>query len=623
MAVGDFLRPQRSPLSVYDEQMAQLLRQQSANIGPQAIAQESALGFPVGTMTAKILGNVLARGANKRAINRDAQQKRAAIELLKKPETNITENTAVGDVIYDPDTDSYTTISAAPVVAGVEGQTREEFEKNQLAKEYANLKPEAITRLQQSDVIIPQILRQEYIPLNEREILKPRESTVGMTIPGSAENPNYIERKLGDVGAETVNSREELAQLAGYDALRFKEYERNKKLAEMPQRKMIEVFDKQNNRIQITTIFNPLNGQTTYVDKLNNPVDISQYTSTKYDLAGDDYQIIDTDGTVSIENLTKSEVANYKNAGKSVTEFYPNQTFDAIANNIKERNITENLGYDIQGNLINKDNGKIILEYFEGNRATQSNKSKQSIDTRIDKTIISDEDETVEVTEIKPFVITEEMQTEIDNYNTSEPILKLENQLLQKANQLSNTTVGSSIYKTLSKEKEDLENKIETKKTNLATTKKDYQTDVNYLSTFSNDVYMYERDINQIKALLKTIEGGQRLDDTKLAMLMKGKAWIPGSPASQIEELLKSLGGRISFEALATMRKNSKTGGAVGQLSDSEREVLAMTQGVIKFEQIRTTLNSLDDLLKRLKKDKARFINNHNDMFNTKFEENF
>ena len=147
--------------------------------------------------------------------------------------------------------------------------------------------------------------------------------------------------------------------------------------------------------------------------------------------------------------------------------------------------------------------------------------------------------------------------------------------------------------------------------------------DVNYLSTFSNDVYMYERDINQIKALLKTIEGGQRLDDTKLAMLMKGKAWIPGSPASQIEELLKSLGGRISFEALATMRKNSKTGGAVGQLSDSEREVLAMTQGVIKFEQIRTTLNSLDDLLKRLKKDKARFINNHNDMFNTKFEENF
>tara|TARA_R110000744_G_scaffold115313_1_gene215692 strand:+ start:1 stop:1179 length:1179 start_codon:yes stop_codon:yes gene_type:complete len=392
---------------------------------------------------------------------------------------------------------------------------------------------------------------------------------------------------------------------------------------------MIEVFDKQNNRIQITTIFNPLTGQTTSVDKLNNPVDISQYTSKKYDLAGDDYQIIDADGTVSIENLTKSEVANYKKAGKSVTEFYPNQTFDAIANNIIERNINENFGYDINGNLINVDNGQILLEYFEGNRATQFNRSKQSIDTITDKTIISDGDETVEVddtvttTKIEPFVITEEMQTEITNFNTSEPILKLENQLLKKENQLSNTTVGSSIYKIRSKEKEDLVSKIETKRTNLATLKKDYKTDVNYLSTFSNDVYMYERDINQIKVLLKTIEGGKPLDDTKLAMLMKGGAWIPGSSASQIQELLVSLGGRISFEALATMRKNSKTGGAVGQLSDSEREVLAMTQGVIKFEQIRTTLNSLDDLLKRLKKDKARFINNHNDMFNTKFEEDF
>ena len=215
------------------------------------------------------------------------------------------------------------------------------------------------------------------------------------------------------------------------------------------------------------------------------------------------------------------------------------------------------------------------------------------------------------------------MQTEITNFNTTEPILKLQKELFEKENKLNNTLVGSSIYKTLSKEKEDLVSKIETKRTNLATLKKDYKTDVNYLSTFSNDVYMYERDINQIKVLLKTIEGGKPLDDTKLAMLMKGGALIPGSSASQIQELLVSLGGRISFEALATMRKNSKTGGAVGQLSDSEREVLAMTQGVIKFEQIRTTLNSLDDLLKRLKKDKARFINNHNDMFNTKFEENF
>ena len=619
MAVGAPTRRQQSYLTEYDKQMAQYLRQMSGGIGAQDIAAEAYGGkFPVGTMTAKILSGVLAGGADRRAMNRDAQSKRAAVELMKTPQTEITQDTAVGDAIYDPNTDSYSTMSLAPVVAGVERQTRPEFNAQNLSNV---LKKEPLNIGEGAESV--------YTPMNEREVLKPREFTAGMTIPGSAESPNWVERQLGDVAGETINNRAELAQLAGYDALQFSEYERDKKLAEMPQRKMIEVFDKQNNRIQITTIFNPLTGQTTYVDKLNNPVDNSQYTSKKYDLAGDDYQIIDADGTVSIENLTKSEVANYKKAGKSVTEFYPNQTFDAIANNIIERNINENFGYDINGNLINVDNGQILLEYFEGNRATQFNRSKQSIDTITDKTIISDGDETVEVddtvttTKIEPFVITEEMQTEITNFNTSEPILKLENQLLKKENQLSNTTVGSSIYKIRSKEKEDLVSKIETKRTNLATLKKDYKTDVNYLSTFSNDVYMYERDINQIKVLLKAIEGGKPLDDTKLAMLMKGGAWIPGSSASQIQELLVSLGGRISFEALATMRKNSKTGGAVGQLSDSEREVLAMTQGVIKFEQIRTTLNSLDDLLKRLKKDKARFINNHNDMFNTKFEEDF
>ena len=648
---------QQSYLTEYDRQMAEYLRRMGGSIGAQDIASEAYGGkFPVGTMTAKILSGVLARASDKRAMNREERAKDSysrAFEIAKAMERGL--NAMPGELGVDqsgnldllPTTALQTTdgvTNRQPYVFKDDSLNDRTYEvatnmgnydangnityaddpminqnidrariANQRAEAFANASPEA--------------------PLGAPYARQDVALTVGEP---TGEDTTRIGRYLSGTLEQDVlptNANKALSQAlrgANVPEFQFDEYrqnkriqDRNKKLAEMPQRKMIEVFDKQNNRIQITAIFNPLNGQTTYEDKLNNPVDISQYTFTKYDLAGDDYQIIDADGTVSIENLTKSEVANYKNAGKSVTEFYPNQTFDAIANNIKERNITENLGYDIQGNLINKDNGKIILEYFEGNRATQSNKSKQSIDTRIDKTIISDEDETVEVTEIKPFVITEEMQTEIDNYNTSEPILKLENQLLQKANQLSNTTVGSSIYKTLSKEKEDLENKIETKKTNLATTKKDYQTDVNYLSTFSNDVYMYERDINQIKGLLKTIEGGQRLDDTKLAMLMKGKAWIPGSPASQIEELLKSLGGRISFEALATMRKNSKTGGAVGQLSEGEREVLGMTQGVIKFEQIRTTLNSLDDLLKRLKKDKARFINNHNDMFNTKFEENF
>ena len=78
MAVEDYLKPQRSPLSVYDEQLAQMLRQQSAGIGAQDIAAEAYGGkFPVGTMTAKILGGFLARGKEKSALNREAQAQKA------------------------------------------------------------------------------------------------------------------------------------------------------------------------------------------------------------------------------------------------------------------------------------------------------------------------------------------------------------------------------------------------------------------------------------------------------------------------------------------------------------------------------------------------------------------
>ena len=211
---------QQSYLTEYDKQMAQYLRQMSGSIGANDFTRE-AMGnggqFPVGTMTAKILSGVLAGGADKRAMNRDAQSKRAAVELMRTPQTEITQDTAVGDAIYDPNTDSYSTMSLAPLVAGVERQTRADFNDQNLSNV---LKKEPLNIGEGAESV--------YTPINEREVLKPREFTSGMTIPGSAENPNYIQRKLGAVAGETVNNRAELAQLAGYDALRFSEYERNR-----------------------------------------------------------------------------------------------------------------------------------------------------------------------------------------------------------------------------------------------------------------------------------------------------------------------------------------------------------------------------------------------------------
>ena len=67
---------QQSYLTEYDKQMAQYLRQMSGSIGAQDIAAEAYGGkFPVGTMTAKILGSVLARASDKRAMNREERAK--------------------------------------------------------------------------------------------------------------------------------------------------------------------------------------------------------------------------------------------------------------------------------------------------------------------------------------------------------------------------------------------------------------------------------------------------------------------------------------------------------------------------------------------------------------------
>ena len=67
---------QQSYLTEYDKLLAEQLRQMSGSIGARDIATEAYGGkFPVGTMTAKILGSVLARASDKRAMNREEQAK--------------------------------------------------------------------------------------------------------------------------------------------------------------------------------------------------------------------------------------------------------------------------------------------------------------------------------------------------------------------------------------------------------------------------------------------------------------------------------------------------------------------------------------------------------------------
>tara|TARA_R110002020_G_scaffold137251_1_gene306146 strand:- start:3650 stop:5710 length:2061 start_codon:yes stop_codon:yes gene_type:complete len=223
--------PKRRPIltDLDKEMLARLLKQSQTPI--EAYTRESALGVPWGSLANSLVGGMLVGRERSRARNLDEQRKKTEAAILGRLPTEVAEGMAVGDPIYDPETDQYSTISAAPVVAGVEGQTIEQLEKNELAKQYANLEPEAIERLQMRGVTIPQVLRSEYVPLSEREVLQPRELATGMTIEGSVEGkPNWVERNiLGEVGPVTYETRAEAISDVYDEPLRFKMWEEQAK----------------------------------------------------------------------------------------------------------------------------------------------------------------------------------------------------------------------------------------------------------------------------------------------------------------------------------------------------------------------------------------------------------
>lgn len=185
MAVGDYLKPQRSPLSVYDEQMAQLLRQQSAGIGPQAIAQESALGFPVGTMTAKILGNVLASAKEKRALNRDEQQKRARTLLARIAAGDLPDN-----ITMDESGNFTTILKEAERIEQPPEELQQSTYGRGLEGQMAGVPAQ----------VIPEVTEK------------------GMILKGNVDDPNLLERTFfGDIKDKKIKDRYDLIEKAGYD----------------------------------------------------------------------------------------------------------------------------------------------------------------------------------------------------------------------------------------------------------------------------------------------------------------------------------------------------------------------------------------------------------------------
>ena len=273
---------QQSYLTEYDRQMAEYLRQMGGSIGAQDIAAEAYGGkFPVGTMTAKILSSVLAGASDNRAKNRIRQSDQAQIDLLDGRATEIQPQLlpngefAAGEYMT-PEGKFVTQL--APVEEGVAQdanraayearilreqarpeeiaqrnaqiaqRNREIGEEKALFNQFVSDQPNKVSYSNTgagngysgtpkdplSAVLSGNYRGEDIQPLEpllpiqnqavERKELYKAETTPGImvTAEDADANPNWWERKIsGDIPGVMVETRNELAQLAGYDPLEW------------------------------------------------------------------------------------------------------------------------------------------------------------------------------------------------------------------------------------------------------------------------------------------------------------------------------------------------------------------------------------------------------------------
>jgi len=78
--------------------------------------------------------------------------------------------------------------------------------------------------------------------------------------------------------------------------------------------------------------------------------------------------------------------------------------------------------------------------------------------------------------------------------------------------------------------------------------------------------------------------------------------WVPGSPPKTLASDLKTIKSNIGFDKLQQMRENSPTGGALGQVSDRENELLQSVMGNLDQDlapsQLRDNLIAIRDRLR-------------------------
>ena len=217
---------QQSYLTEYDKLLAEQLRQMSGSIGPGDIAAESYGGkFPVGTMTAKILGSVLARGAGRRASNREEQSKKAQSLLAQIASGNLPQNV-----------------------------TMDEFGNFKTMTKEGRIIPESSEMLERPTYGMG--AKEKIIP--EQNI--PPEYKKGLTLQGTESQPNFFEKNIqGYIGDKNIKNKADLITAAGYDPMEYNLYERQLKSLE-PKNEIGNVsimYDNDGKEIEVQTVKSP------------------------------------------------------------------------------------------------------------------------------------------------------------------------------------------------------------------------------------------------------------------------------------------------------------------------------------------------------------------------------
>ena len=88
---------------------------------------------------------------------------------------------------------------------------------------------------------------------------------------------------------------------------------------------------------------------------------------------------------------------------------------------------------------------------------------------------------------------------------------------------------------------------------------------------------------------------------------------IPGTPAKDLDSTLNTIKANIGFDTLAEMRANSPTGGALGQISDTENKLLQSVQGAIDQgqspEQMKANLRGVRQRLAQVRDQRRAAFN--------------